>query len=703
MAINIKEILHPNDSDSIKFEKINYNFDQILANGGGPQGIQGGKGEQGQQGSTGVKGEKGEIGAEGPVGPAGITDTPWDIVPHTNISSLDILKPKLGSSSKPPVIWIGDQNFDEGASPAMPGETTPNSRITISNDIGTTDNYVELWHSNTKRLVTTSAIDGDYTKFSVQNYFGSTDIKYAIRVDYLLLEGTDVVDLKGEDLNIISTGNTDITISTLGSGKLAVDLPTNFAEYLNVNGTSHVKVASGTLAQRPSVGTAGMIRFNTEDVRFEGFDGTNWRGLGGLIDTDQDTYITAEENPDEDILRFVTEGTEVMTAGESVSDGYETSIYTLSVNRLQSNEDDIVISTSDRGIVFKAVTETLSSSQAQPHNEGTAKDRRRIHDYFYQPSIIMDSGTIALTDTTPFEGSTTIITTGDHGITTKLFRGHRRTSSTGQQLVDAADIAVVIKKNTSRISYVKTGHLVNVWANLEFYTHDLQTSLVPSESSGVYNFSGYQGSSAAINTAVPFSRMAIYFAELGTFSYRNASSDWIWFPIAMNLAAPLHMGLQSSAPDEWVKYWGVIPPNANYFNIAIVDENSMNHTGTGAEAGNTGYVGEAGVNFLNVGDFSMTGAATPRLTMMSYSFSMPTDENSYDVVSTIRSTYTEQAAMFQQVAPNTPVGVVSPGTPTPVGVVSPGTPTPTPIPSPLPFSPGTPTPASPASPEGRVG
>ena len=46
MAINIREILHPSDSDSIKFEKINYNFDQILANGGGPRGLKGQKGDQ---------------------------------------------------------------------------------------------------------------------------------------------------------------------------------------------------------------------------------------------------------------------------------------------------------------------------------------------------------------------------------------------------------------------------------------------------------------------------------------------------------------------------------------------------------------------------------------------------------------------------------------------------------------------------------
>ena len=48
MAINIKEILHPSDSESIKFEKINYNFDQIVANGGGPMGPKGDKGDQGE-------------------------------------------------------------------------------------------------------------------------------------------------------------------------------------------------------------------------------------------------------------------------------------------------------------------------------------------------------------------------------------------------------------------------------------------------------------------------------------------------------------------------------------------------------------------------------------------------------------------------------------------------------------------------------
>ena len=36
MAINLKQILI-SDTDNIKLDKVNYNFDQLVANGGGPQ------------------------------------------------------------------------------------------------------------------------------------------------------------------------------------------------------------------------------------------------------------------------------------------------------------------------------------------------------------------------------------------------------------------------------------------------------------------------------------------------------------------------------------------------------------------------------------------------------------------------------------------------------------------------------------------
>ena len=68
MAINIKE-LFSTDSATDHLDKINYNFDQIVANGGGPIGATGSKGDIGAQGN---KGQKGETGVAGPQGDPGL-------------------------------------------------------------------------------------------------------------------------------------------------------------------------------------------------------------------------------------------------------------------------------------------------------------------------------------------------------------------------------------------------------------------------------------------------------------------------------------------------------------------------------------------------------------------------------------------------------------------------------------------------------
>ncbi|MBC8526013.1 MAG: hypothetical protein H8D22_03940, partial [Candidatus Cloacimonetes bacterium] len=78
-------------------------------------------------------------------------------------------------------------------------------------------------------------------------------------------------------------------------------------------------IPSGTTAQRPASPNSGMIRYNTDDNQYEGYDGSNWRGLGGVIDADQDTYIIAEKSSgsDEDTLYFHCDTTKVLTIGET--------------------------------------------------------------------------------------------------------------------------------------------------------------------------------------------------------------------------------------------------------------------------------------------------------------------------------------------------------------------------------------------------
>ncbi len=75
--------------------------------------------------------------------------------------------------------------------------------------------------------------------------------------------------------------------------------------------TASIKVPTGTTAQRGTA-LAGGIRYNTTLASFEGYSGSAWGSLGGLIDIDQDTYITAEATADSDALDFWTAGTQRM-------------------------------------------------------------------------------------------------------------------------------------------------------------------------------------------------------------------------------------------------------------------------------------------------------------------------------------------------------------------------------------------------------
>jgi len=53
-----------------------------------------------------------------------------------------------------------------------------------------------------------------------------------------------------------------------------------------------------------------LMRLNTTTNQFEGYQNSNWQGLGGVIDVDQDTYVSTEKTSDDDILFFYTAGSE---------------------------------------------------------------------------------------------------------------------------------------------------------------------------------------------------------------------------------------------------------------------------------------------------------------------------------------------------------------------------------------------------------
>ena len=186
MAINIQEILHPSDSNQIKWEKVNYNFDQILANGGGERGQ---KGSKGSQGSVGLTGATGATGAQGVKGEPGSTSSRWETITvdtDTNgIAEYVILKPKLESDIYHPVIFLGDQTFDNVN--GNNGQVQLRSTLTIGHhaDGGNSPSseFLTLWHgergdSNNNVAITISSSEkvddngNDFTRFKLDETYG---------------------------------------------------------------------------------------------------------------------------------------------------------------------------------------------------------------------------------------------------------------------------------------------------------------------------------------------------------------------------------------------------------------------------------------------------------------------------------------------------------------------------------------------------
>ena len=113
ITINLKQ-LESGDSDNLKLDKVNYNFDQLVANGGGPQGPQGDTGTMGYQGTTGATGDQGPqgpMGFQGPVGSSGAEL--WSSIPGDNASSTaDTLHPAADATEIPPVVILGYNSTD---------------------------------------------------------------------------------------------------------------------------------------------------------------------------------------------------------------------------------------------------------------------------------------------------------------------------------------------------------------------------------------------------------------------------------------------------------------------------------------------------------------------------------------------------------------------------------------------------------------
>jgi len=168
-----------------------------------------------------------------------------------------------------------------------------------SNDGASAKLFIEAVNSSSAADI--HIIGGKYFTDLLDHTAGTLTASSALIADSsskLDVINVDNVTINGNDISSTDS-NGNLTLTPNGTGMVVI------------NKTDGFQVPVGTTAQRRASPATGQLRYNSTTSQFEGYAASSWGSLGGVIDVDQDTKITAESaaGQDEDVLTFFTAGT----------------------------------------------------------------------------------------------------------------------------------------------------------------------------------------------------------------------------------------------------------------------------------------------------------------------------------------------------------------------------------------------------------
>jgi hypothetical protein len=221
----------------------------------------------------------------------------------------------------------GDANFAAGSN-----QINFNSNVFIDGDVDVTGDLtlagdITIGDEATDSLEIIGGINS--------NVVPSTNSTYSLGTPSKQWQNVYTSNLYVDDVrihnNFITTtaSNADLELRASGTGVIKIDdlsidnftisstndiILSPLSDYVKIDSTGAIKIPVGDTVSRPSAET-GLIRFNTDLGIYEGYNGTGWIQLAGVIDLDGDTKVTAELTPgaNDNTVRFDIAGTTVVT------------------------------------------------------------------------------------------------------------------------------------------------------------------------------------------------------------------------------------------------------------------------------------------------------------------------------------------------------------------------------------------------------
>jgi len=199
--------------------------------------------------------------------------------------------------------------------------------LTVGNDLTVTTGTTYLKDTTVVGTITQT---GDIIQTGNFTSSGDLDITgHITSTGYLQLPQVRIEN------NVVSTTGTDLQLQANGLGNVVIEnikvsdnniqsISTNSDIILTPQGTGNViinntqslqiPVGNGT-SERPGTPNSGMLRFNTDLNRYEGYNGSYWQTLSGVEDTDGNTKIIAEATPgaNDNTLYFYADGSLMVT------------------------------------------------------------------------------------------------------------------------------------------------------------------------------------------------------------------------------------------------------------------------------------------------------------------------------------------------------------------------------------------------------
>lgn len=238
-------------------------------------------------------------------------------------------------------------------------EWTANTPVTAGNYLKYKNNIYEVISSGTtgtsgnEPTDTTGTTFGNGTAFLQYSTTAVSTLTFdeitSLNVDP---QGTSPLIVNGQlklQENKILSNSEDIVLKAFGSKKVKIDNTTSLV----------IPVGDSNSKGSPE---QGSIRYNTTDSQFEGYNGAQWGGLGGVKDIDQDTEIKAETGPgnDEDTLYFFNNGNNTLRLTETSLD-FDTidTITSVGSNALNIDAATVTFNSLDTTLDNSSATNTL--------------------------------------------------------------------------------------------------------------------------------------------------------------------------------------------------------------------------------------------------------------------------------------------------------------------------------------------------------